>query len=94
MDIKQNFRHSAKITYNGHVKKSHIIRKKKLRKVINSDNAIDAGVDIMLIVFDVLSSPILMVVRILRYAFNKFIRGYVVKGIKWILNKILGIMPK
>ena len=64
--------------------------KKRLRKVINSDNAIDAGVDIMLIVFDVLSSPILMVVRILRYAFNKFIRGYVVKGIKWILNKLLG----
>jgi len=65
-------------------------RKKKLRKVINSDNAIDAGVDIMLIVFDVLSSPILMVVRILRYAFNKFIRGYVIRGIKWILNKLLG----
>ena len=58
--------------------------------MINSDNAIDAGVDIMLIVFDVLSSPILMVVRILRYAFNKFIRGYVVKGIKWTLNKLLG----
>ena len=58
--------------------------------MINSDNAIDAGVDIMLIVFDVLSSPILMVVRILRYAFNKFIRGYVVKGIKWILYKLLG----
>ena len=57
--------------------------------MINSDNAIDAGVDIMLIVFDVLSSPILMVVRILRYAFNKFIRGYVVRGIKWILNKLL-----
>ena len=65
-------------------------RKKKLRKVINSDNAIDAGVDVMLIVFDVLSSPILIVVRVARYAFNKFIRGYVVKGIKWILNKLLG----
>jgi len=65
-------------------------KKKKLRKVVNSDNAIDAGVDIMLIAFDVLSSPILMVVRILRYAFNKFIRGYVIRGIKWILNKLLG----
>ena len=43
----------------------------------------------MLIVFDVLSSPILIVVRVLRYAFNKFIRGYVIKGIKWILNKLL-----
>ncbi len=58
--------------------------------MINSDNAIDAGVDVMLIVLDVLSSPILIVVRLARYAFNKFIRGYVVKGIKWILNKLLG----
>ena len=57
--------------------------------MINSDNAIDAGVDIMLIIFDVLSSPILIVVRVLRYAFNKFIRGYVVRGIKLILNKLI-----
>ena len=57
--------------------------------MINSDNAIDVGVDIMLIIFDVLSSPILIVVRVLRYGFNKFIRGYVVRGIKWILNKII-----
>ena len=57
--------------------------------MINSDNAIDAGVDIMLIIFDVLSSPILIVVRVLRYAFKKFIRGYVVRGIKWILNKLI-----
>ena len=57
--------------------------------MINSDNAIDAGVDIMFIIFDVLSSPILIVVRVLRYAFNKFIRGYVIRGIKWILNKIV-----
>jgi len=62
---------------------------KRVRRMINSDNAIDAGVDIMLIIFDVLSSPILIVVRVLRYAFNKFIRGYVVRGIKWILNKLI-----
>ena len=62
---------------------------KRVRRMINSDNAIDVGVDIMLIVFDVLSSPILIVVRVLRYGFNKFIRGYVIRGIKWILNKLL-----
>ena len=62
---------------------------KRVRRMINSDNAIDVGVDIMLIIFDVLSSPILIVVRVLRYAFNKFIRGYVVKGIKWILKKLI-----
>ena len=61
---------------------------KRVRRMINSDNAIDVGVDIMLIVFDVLSSPILIVVRVLRYGFNKFIRGYVIKGIKWVLNKL------
>ena len=58
----------------------------KVRRLINSDNAIDVGVDLMLIVFDVLSSPILIVVRVLRYGFNKFIRGYVIRGIKWVLN--------
>ena len=61
----------------------------KIRRLINSDNAIDAGVDIMLIIFDVLSSPILIVVRVLRYAFNKFIRGYVIRGNKWVLNKLM-----
>ena len=62
---------------------------KRVRRMINSDNAIDVGVDIMLIVFEVLSSPILIVVRVARYGFNKFIRGYVIRGIKWILNKLL-----
>ena len=67
-----------------------IRQRRKIRRLINSDNAIDVSVDIMLIVFDVLSSPILIVVRVLRYGFNKFIRGYVIRGIKWILNKLLG----
>jgi len=66
-----------------------IREKRRIRRLINSDNAIDVSVDIMLIIFDVLSSPILIVVRVLRYGFNKFIRGYVVRGIKWILNKII-----
>jgi hypothetical protein len=66
-----------------------IRQRRKIRRLINSDNAIDVSVDIMLIVFDVLSSPILIVVRVLRYGFNKFIRGYVIRGIKWVLNKII-----
>ena len=66
-----------------------IKQRRKIRRLIDSDNAIDVSVDIMLIIFDVLSSPILIVVRVLRYGFNKFIRGYVIRGIKWILNKII-----
>ena len=63
--------------------------KERLKRIITSDNIIDMSVDILLIIFDVLASPILIVVRVLRYAFNKFIRGYVIRGIKWILNKII-----
>ena len=66
-----------------------IRQRRKIRRLINSDNAIDVSVDIMLIVYDVLSSPILIVVRVLRYGFNKFIRGYVIRGIKWVLNKFI-----
>ena len=63
--------------------------KERLKKITTSDNIIDMSVDILLIIFDVLASPILIVVRVLRYGFNKFIRGYVIRGIKWILNKII-----
>ena len=63
--------------------------KERLKRIITSDNIIDISVDIALIIFDVLASPILIVVRIVRYGFNKFIRGYVIRGIRWILNKII-----
>ena len=63
--------------------------KERLKKIATSDNIIDMSVDILLIIFDVLASPILIVVRVMRYAFNKFIRGYVIRGIKWILSKII-----
>ena len=48
--------------------------KERLKRIITSDNIIDMSVDILLIIFDVLASPILIVVRVLRYGFNKFIR--------------------
>ena len=63
--------------------------KERLKKITTSDNIIDMSVDILLIIFDVLASPILIVVRVVRYGFNKFIRGYVIRGIKWILSKII-----
>ena len=63
--------------------------KERLKRIITSDNIIDISVDIVLIIFDVLASPILIVVRIARYGFNKFIRGYVIRGIRWVLNKII-----
>ena len=56
---------------------------------MNTDNALDLVVDMSLILFDVLSSPILIVMRVVRYFFNKFVKDYVKKGIKWLVNKII-----
>tara|TARA_R100000458_G_C8250261_1_gene227347 strand:- start:273 stop:476 length:204 start_codon:yes stop_codon:yes gene_type:complete len=62
--------------------------KARFKKAVNSDNILDVLVDLSLILFDVLSSPILIVMRVFRYFFNKFIRGYFKRGIKWVVNKI------
>ena len=62
--------------------------RERVKKAVNTDNVLDLIVDMSLIVFDVLSSPILLVMRVVRYFFNKFIRGYFKRGIKWIINKI------
>ena len=63
--------------------------KKRFKKAVNTDNALDLVVDMSLILFDVLSSPILIVMRVVRYFFNKFVKDYVKKGIKWLVNKII-----
>jgi len=55
---------------------------------MNSDNVIDMSVDILLIIFDVIASPILIVVRVGRYCFNKLVRDKLISVIKWVLNRI------
>ena len=62
--------------------------KERVKKAVNTDNVLDLIVDMSLIVFDVISSPILLVMRVVRYFFNKFVRGYFKKGLKWIVNKV------
>ena len=47
--------------------------KARVKKAVNTDNILDLIVDMSLILFDVLSSPILIVMRVIRYFFNKFI---------------------
>ena len=41
--------------------------KARFKKAVNSDNILDVLVDLSLILFDVLSSPILIVMRVIRY---------------------------
>ena len=63
--------------------------RKRVKKACNTDNALDLIVDMSLILFDVLSSPILLVMRVIRYFFNKFVRGYFKRGLKWVVNKAI-----
>ena len=65
-------------------------RKYKQFKEWNTvDHWIDLIVDIGLIAFDVLSSPILIVGRFFRYFMNKWVNGYIKNFLKWIVHKFV-----
>ena len=60
--------------------------RERWRKAMTADNMVDLGVDIFLIVFDVLSSPILIVMRVVRWILAKFINEHVKNFIKSIVH--------
>ena len=55
---------------------------RKIRNWWNIDNIVDASVDLFLILFDVLSSPILIIMRVVRYVIGKYMLGGVRNKIK------------
>ena len=57
-----------------------------IKKYFNLDNIVDTGVDISLVVFDVLSSPILIVMRVVRWFLNEFVLGHIKRFIKFIVR--------
>ena len=63
----------------------------RFRKWLNIDHIVDLSVDLFLILFDVLSSPILIVMRMLRYVVGKYLMEGVKNRIKqllyWLKNK-------
>ena len=58
--------------------------REKLRKWFNIDNILDATVDLFLILFDVLSSPILIVMRLARFVIGNYLLG----GVKTKIKKV------
>ena len=56
--------------------------KQRWRKACTADNIVDLSVDVFLIVFDVLSSPILIVMRVVRWLLNKFVNQHVKDSLK------------
>ena len=63
----------------------------RVKKLWTTDNIIDLSVDIFLILWDVLSSPILIVVRLLRWTFNLFFVNRIKSTIKWFVHKVLKV---
>jgi hypothetical protein len=59
------------------------------RKAMTADNIVDFSVDVFLIVFDVLSSPILIVMRVIRWLLAKFVNQHVKNFIKRIVHWFL-----
>ena len=63
--------------------------KQRWRRAMTADNIVDLSVDIFLIVFDVLSSPILIVMRVVRWILAKFVNQHVKTFIKRIVHWFL-----
>ena len=65
--------------------------RERWRKAMTADNIVDFSVDVFLIVFDVLSSPILIVMRVIRWLLNKFvnkhIKGFIKRIVHWFLDQ-------
>ena len=62
-----------------------------LKKKVNTDNVIDFSVDVGIVAFDVLSSPILILVRFVRYFFNKYVNGHIKRFLKWFAHRVLKV---
>jgi len=65
-----------------------------IKRYFNLDNIVDTGVDVSLVVFDVLSSPILIVMRVVRWFLNEFVLGHVKRFIKFIVRIFMKLGKK
>lgn len=72
-------------------KKTRIKIKHRLKELWNVDSIIDLIVDLLLIVFDVLYSPILILVRLFRHFFNEWLVNTLKGFLKWFAHKVLKI---
>ena len=65
----------------------------RFRKWLNIDHIVDLTVDLFLILFDVLSSPILIVMRLLRWFVGKFMLDGLKNKIKRLIHWTEGKHP-
>ncbi len=65
--------------------------KERWKKLWTTDNVIDLSVDGFILLFDVLSSPILIIVRVLKHIINMFFIERIKRAIKWFAHRVLGL---
>ena len=63
--------------------------KERWKKLCTNDNVIDLSVDGFIVLFDVLSSPILIVVRLVKHIINMFFVERIKRAIKWFAHRVL-----
>ena len=70
--------------------KKKLTFRERWRKACTADNIVDISVDCFLLFFEVLSSPILIVMRAVRWVINKFfvdrLKGVVKRIVHWFMD--------
>ena len=65
--------------------------KEKWKKLCTTDNIIDLSADAFILLADVLTSPILIIVRLVKHIVNIYFVERIKRAIKWFVHKVLRI---
>ena len=65
--------------------------KEKWKKLCTTDNIFDLSVDAFILLADVLTSPILIIVRLVKHIVNIYFVEKIKRAIKWFVHKVLRI---
>ena len=65
--------------------------KEKWKKLCTTDNIIDLSVDAFILLADVLTSPILIIERLVKHVVNIYFVERIKRAIKWFVHKVLRI---
>ena len=60
--------------------------KQRIRKWCTIDHVVDLSVDLFLIIWDVITSPVLIVMRILRHFIGEWFVDKIKAGVRWIAH--------
>ena len=60
--------------------------KQKIRKWCTIDHVVDLSVDILLMIWDVITSPILIIARVLRHFVGEWFTDKIKAGVRWIAH--------